>query len=60
MCVHGILMNQTIRSYVPNTISGLVPVDRGMVPKTAVDMDMFGWVAIRLVLPKYNGLVQYS
>ena len=60
MCVHGILMSQTIMSYVPNTISVLAPVDRGMViPKMAVNItNMFG-VDMELVLPRYNGLVQY-
>ena len=63
MCVHGILMNQTIMSYVPNTYTGLAPVDMGMIiPKTGLAVNipnMFGGVDIQLVLPRYGGLVQY-
>ena len=58
MFVHGVLMNQTIMSYVPNTYTGLAPVDMGMIiPKTGLAVNipnMFGGVDIQLVLPRYD------
>ena len=57
MLVHGVLMNQSIMSYVPNTYTGLAPVDMGMIiPKTGLAVNipnMFGGVDIQLVLPRY-------
>ena len=60
MLVHGVLMNQSIMSYVPNTYTGLAPVDMGMIiPKTGLAVNipnMFGGVDIQLVLPRYVNL----
>lgn len=56
MIVHGLVMHQTIMSHVPNTYTGLAPVDMSMIiPKTGLAVNIpkiAGGVDIKLVLPR--------
>ena len=56
MIVHGLVMHQTIMAYVPNTYTGLAPVDMSMIiPKTGLAVNIpriAGGVDIKLVLPR--------
>jgi len=56
MIVHGLVMHQSIMSHVPNTYTGLAPVDMSMIiPKTGLAVNIpriAGGVDIQLVLPR--------
>jgi len=54
--VHGMVMNHTVMSHIPNTYTGLAPVDLSMIiPKTGLAVNipkMAGGVDLKLVLPR--------
>ena len=56
--VHGMVMHQTIMDHVPNTYTGLAPVDLSMIiPKTGLAVNipkLAGGVDLKLVLPRYE------
>ena len=54
--VHGMVMHQSVMSHIPNTYTGLAPVDLSMIiPKTGLAVNipkMAGGVDLKLVLPR--------
>jgi len=56
VCVHGMIMNHSIASDVPNVYTGLAPVDMSMImPKTGLAVNipqMVGGINLKVVLPK--------
>ena len=54
--IHGLVIYQSVISYVPNTYTGLAPVDMNMIiPKTGLAVNipkMLGGLDVRVVLPR--------